>query len=176
MRFITLLWAAIFIMHSAVAGEMIAFDMGGMRIGDKLTEEFVYSHCPAKDKGKAERLCHKSITMEGGDVFVMYYFDDFKLIGVSLSYESSIFGDIVAAYANKFGQLPHEEKEEPVTTKAGVKYVNEVKSWNTDSGVFIIEKYGSYIDKGYAYLRSKEYEKYLLKKKVERQKKLGGEL
>lgn len=170
------LLVSIFIMSPAVAGETITFNMDGMRIGDKLTEEFAYSHCAAKDKGKAERLCHKSINMEGGDIFVIYYFDDFKLVGVSLSFKASMFGDIVAAYTNKFGQSPHKKNEETVTSRAGVKYINEIKSWKTDLGEFIIEKYGSSIDKGYAYLRSKQYERYLLKKKSERLNKLGEEL
>jgi len=160
----------------AIAGETIPFDVGGMRIGDKLTEEFAYSHCPAKDEGNAERLCHKSIKVERGDVFVMYYFDDFKLVGVSLSFKPSMFSDLITAYTKKFGQPPHEQKEEVMTTRAGVKYINEIKSWDTDSGAFIIEKYGSRIDSGHASLRSKEFERYLLKKKAERQKKLGGEL
>lgn len=176
MRYAIFIWVAILFSHPSIAGETIVFDIGGMRIGDKLTEEFAYSHCPAKDKGKAERRCSKYIEMEAGDVFVIYYFDEFKLVGVSLSFKSSMFGDIVAAYTNKFGQPPNEEKEEPVITKAGVKYVNEIKSWATDSGIFIVNKYGSQIDEGHAYLRSKEYENYLRKKTAERQNKLGGEL
>lgn len=161
---------------SAISAEPIPFDIGGMKIGDKLTEEFAYSHCPAKDEGKAERTCHKSIKVEGADVFILYYFDEQKLISVSLSYKSEIFEEIVGVYTSKFGQPPHQEKKETVTTNAGVEYTNVIKSWNTTSGEFIVKKYGSGIDKGYAYLLSSEYEKYLIKKKNERQKELGGKL
>ena len=176
MRYAIWFLCVCFLVRPVLAAEPIVFDMGKMKIGDKLTEEFAYSHCPAKDKGKAEIKCHKFINMYGGDVFVMYYFDEFKLVGVTLSYKPSMFGDLISAYTNKFGQPPHETKEESVITKAGVEYINEIKSWNTDSGEFIVEKYGSSISEGYAYIRSPEYESYLLKKQAERQQKLGGEL
>jgi hypothetical protein len=156
--------------------EPVKFDITGMKVGDRLTEKFAYSRCPGKDEGKPDIQCHEFIKIESGEILILYQFDDFKLVGVSLSFESDLFNDVVKAYTSKFGVSPHKTYQEPVVTRAGVKYTNEVVSWNTDSGEFVVEKYGGRVDKGHAQLRSPAWVRYIEKKKEAQQKELGGKL
>jgi len=154
----------------------VDFDITGMEIGDQLTEEFRYSNCPAKDKGKPEVTCSRFIDLGSGKVFVSYYFDEFKLIGATLSFKPEIFNDVLAAYTKKFGKEPESKKEEEVVTRAGVTYLNQIVAWETTSGKFEVSKYGSSISNGSAIIHSPEFANYAKKKQAERQKKLADKL
>ncbi|MGV3486916.1 MAG: hypothetical protein ACO1RT_21050 [Planctomycetaceae bacterium] len=131
---------------------VVSFDIQGMRIGDPLTDEFAYSHCPAIDKGKADMYCSESIEIGGHEVFVLFQFADFKLIGVSLSFKPDSYDQIVSAYTAKFGSKPHDLRVEELETRMGAKFENEIAVWNTDVGSFTVQKYAGSISDGSAIL------------------------
>ncbi|HCD1304025.1 TPA: hypothetical protein I7789_RS22095 [Vibrio parahaemolyticus] len=166
----------IFTLQFANAYAEVNFDITGMKIGDQLTEEFRYSNCPAKDKGKPEVTCSRFIELGGGRVFVSYYFDEFKLIGAALSFKPDLFNDVLAAYTQKFDEEPESIKEEEVVTRAGVTYLNQIVAWETTSGKFEVSKYGSSISHGSAVIHSPEFVNYTKKKRAERQKELADKL
>ena len=160
---------------------VIAFEAAGMQLGHKLTEQFAYSHCRSCDKGKPDRLCRKYIKMDGGTLFLWFHFFDWKLVTATLSFEPALYSTVVAAYTKKFGQPPHTQRHEtfrirPFHTKLGREYQNEIVTWETDSGTFLIQKYGSRIDMGHGELQSKEWEEALRRQKDANSSKISSEL
>ena len=154
----------------------VPFDIQGMKIGDKLTKEFAYTRCPAKDKGKHDVIGREFIELNDGKVFVLYQFDDFKLIGVTLSFDADMFTTIVDVYTQKFGVPPHRSETEILKNRLNAEFVNVTLTWETVSGPFAVSKYGSSIDKGIATLHSPEYSAYLQRRRANDRKKLGKKL
>ena len=146
----------------------VPFDIQGMRIGDRLTEEFRSRHCRAEDKGKPDVRGNDSIEIDGKRIFILFQFDDFKLVGVSLTFDPSAFDSIIDAYTDKFGVLPHYTKTTPVKTRLGASYTNVTARWITESGPFEVCKYGDSVDKGFAWLQSPEFSRYLERKQSQK--------
>ena len=142
----------------AVKAEPVAvrFDIGGMKIGDPLTDEFRRSHCPGKYNTDTELTCNDKIDLAGGSVFVIYFFKQDRLIGAGISFETELFPTVVASYTAKFGCEPHVARTEKITTGVGVEYLNEIVEWKTDSGLFTVSKYGSKVTSGNGVLSSPE--------------------
>ena len=161
---------------SDVAAGTIKFEAAGMHIGDKLTDDFAYSNCPSKDKGEPDINCFKMINVDGVKVTMIFHFLDFKLASVGLGFEPSSFDIIVGAYTKKFGHRPHKKHSEKVKTRIGATYINEFVSWDTDSGIFEISKYGPRIDSGSGILYSKEILDNQKKKESERSNDLSDKL
>lgn len=141
----------------------VPFEVKGMRIGDKITKEFFDNHCQIKDKLKADVVGSELIKINNKSVFVSYQFDDYKLITVSVVFDSDLYTNLVAVYTEKFGGPPHETEK---TTA----------SWITDAGPFIIDKYGSPTGKGFAMLHSPEYYAYSARQKNKDTESLRGKL
>lgn len=141
--------------------EQIDFELNGLKVGDKLTEQFKKKYCPKKSEGKKELECKKELTINGVDVSARFFFNDLSLITVSLTYDSKTYPDLVKAYSKSFSRGPHKNIKEAIDIGTGKKYTNEKVLWKTNSGDFTIEKYGSNLTRGYAYLNSPEYIQYL---------------
>ena len=156
--------------------EKVSFDIKGMKIGDPLTDDFAYNHCPAKDKGKPDITGSEFIEIDGSKIFVLYQFDQFKLVGVSLSFDSGDFTTVVAAYKQKFGVPPHSIRTETVTTRQNVEFENVIATWATTSGAFVVQKYASKITDGSATLHSPEYDAYWARRKAKETEDLGNKL
>jgi hypothetical protein len=154
----------------------VLFDIKGMKIGDPLTEEFARNHFPTKDKGKPDITGGEFIEIDGCKIFVLYQFDNFKLIGVALSFESGDFATVLAAYKQKFGVPPHSIRTETVSTRQNINYENVIATWETTSGPFIVQKYGSTITDGSATLHSPEYDAYWSRRQEKESKELGNKL
>lgn len=159
--------------------KVVKFEMSGMRIGDRLTQDFAYSNCPAKDAGKPEIMCHNVLRLgEGEDkeVWVFYHFKDQKLIAVSLSYKSELFSVLVQSYTQKFGIPPQHAKTEEVVTGIGARHTNQIVSWDTDAGPFILKLYGNSITDGYGVLLTPEYKQSLKEQKSAQVNQLAKKL
>ena len=155
------------------ASEKPEFDIDGLKIGDELTEEFSEQYCRNGDSEKREIECKRKQKIDGVDVSILYLFYDASLVTVSLSFDSKDFSKLVWVYRNKYLDSPYDQFEEPISLGDGMEYTNEKVLWSTNSGDFIIEKYGHNFIKGYAHLDSKKYNKYANKKKIQRN---GGKL
>ena len=158
----------LFYASSANAIKQFEFDLNGLRVGDKLTEEFFINYCPKKDKGKKEVECKGKQDIDGVQVSVLYLFYDSSLVTVSFSFKSQMYRKLVKAYSKKFSDISHEDIEEPIKLRSGVEYTNKKALWVTTSGNFIIEKYRNSFSNGYAHLDSHEYNSYVATKKSER--------
>lgn len=164
-----------FLLGSATvfASEKPEFDIDGLKIGDKLTEEFSEQYCRNGDSDKREIECKRKQEIDGVPVSVLYLFYDAELVTVSLSFDSKDYRKLVRRYEDKYPDFPFDEIEEPVVLGNGAEHTNEKVIWSTADGNFIIEKYGHNFTKGYARLDSQKYNKYTNKKKIERN---GGKL
>jgi hypothetical protein len=154
----------------------INFTAGGLRIGDPLTEEWASSHCPAKDKGKTDILCSESIKTDEGTIYMGFQFEDSKLIGVVLIFDTACFDTLVRSYAEKFGTSPHKKTSESLTTQGGLKFENQIVTWNTTDGPFTLRKYGSNVKDGLGTLETPQLVKYNQKQQDAKQKDLKGKL
>ena len=159
------LW--VFFTVNVSAKEEIDFNVDGLRVGDKLNEEFEKSYCLKKRKIKKEIECKKKIKINEIDVMARYFFYDSSLVTISLIYDARFYNDLVKSYANKFSRRPHENIREEIYLDENEKYTNEKVLWKTHSGDFAIEKYWNNFTKGYAYLESPEYLKYRKRKENE---------
>ncbi len=140
------------------------FDINGMKIGDKLTEEFFAQHCPSKSKDSKVVECKQKTELSGVQLSILYFFYDARLLAISMAYPSSHYKTLKKTYTKKFSTSPFS-KNEPILVGNSVEFTNKKSSWNTISGKFVIEKYGTGFTKGIAYLKSDEYERYVVKKK-----------
>jgi hypothetical protein len=154
----------------------INFTAGGLRIGDPLTEEWAYSHCPAKDKGKTDISCSESIVTDEGTIYMGFQFEDSKLIGVVLIFDTACFDTLVRSYAEKFGMSPHKKTSESLTTQGGLNFENQIVTWNTTDGPFTLRKYGSNVKNGVGTLMTPQLVKYEQKQQDAKQKDLKGKL
>ena len=154
----------------------INFTAGGLRIGDPLTEEWAYSHCPAKDKGNTDILCSESIKTDEGTIYMGFQFEDSKLIGVVLIFDTACFDTLVRSYTEKFGMSPHKKTSESLTTQGGLNFENQIVTWNTTDGPFTLRKYGSNVKSGVGTLVTPQLVKYEQKQQDAKQKDLKGKL
>ena len=154
----------------------VVFDAGGLRIGDPLTEEWAYSHCPAKDEGKTDIECNDYIKTADGNILLLFQFEESKLIGVTLSFDAVCFNTLVRSYTDKFGTPPHEQNSEILTTRIGGKYENQIVTWNTTDGDFTLRKYGTDITNGYGILATPQLMRYHQKQQKAKQSDLKGKL
>lgn len=154
----------------------INFTAGGLRIGDPLTEEWAYSHCPAKDKGKTDISCSESIVTDEGTIYMGFQFEDSKLIGVVLIFDTACFDTLVRSYTEKFGMSPHKKTSESLTTQGGLNFENQIVTWNTTDGPFTLRKYGSNVKNGVGTLITPQLVKYEQKQQDAKQKDLKGKL
>jgi hypothetical protein len=152
---------------SSVPINKIDFEIGGIKLGDTLTESFSKQHCQYSLKDNEEVECKRIINFHSIKLSILYFFYDEKLLAISIKYPSSNYNDLIKIYTKKFSQSPHNEKAEPIFLREGDSHVNMKTSWNTTSGKFVIEKYGNSFQKGIAYLSSEDYGKYKTKKKEE---------
>ena len=163
------LFLVIFLLSSVNvnAKEEVEFDINGVRVGDKLNEEFEKRHCLEKQKIKKEVECKNKTRVNGVDVTARYFFYDSSLLTISLIYDSRFYNELVKSYSNKFSRRPHENIKEVIYHGEGERHTNKKVLWRTHSGNFAIEKYWNNFTKGYAYLESPEYIKYKQRKKDE---------
>lgn len=148
--------------------EQIDFDINGLKVGDKLTEEFFNNYCSKEDRKKKEIECKQELKINEIPVTAIYFYYDSSLISILLTYKSDLYHDLVKAYTIKFKHDPHKNIEEPINLRTGVQYTNKKVLWITTSGNFIIEKYSNNFNKGNAHLDSNKYIQYLAKKKSKR--------
>lgn len=160
----------LFYAFNANAIEQINFDIDGLKVGNKLTQEFASNYCPQKSKEEIELECKRKLNIGGVNVSALYFFYNLSLVSVSLSFESNAYHDLVKAYSRKFLHKPHKDIREAIDLNTGEQYTNNKVLWVTDSGSFFIEKYGNNFTRGYAYLNSPEYIEYVEEKKAQRGK------
>ena len=79
-----------------------------------------------------------------------------------------MYPKLVKAYSKKLSYSTYETIEDPIILGNGSEYTNKKSLWKTSSGDFVIEKYGSNLNLGYARLNSEDYKKYINRKKRER--------
>lgn len=158
------------------APQPVAFDAGGLKIGDLLTEQWAFSHCPSKDKGDPDIRCADYIKTANGNIAIWFQFSHNKLAGVTLEFESSCFDSLVASYSEKFGVPPHKRSTEPVTTNLGAKYENQSVTWHTLNGDFVLKKYGATITEGIGVLVSDEMAEFTARTEKANQDALKGKL
>ena len=179
------------------------FDIKGQRIGDIINKEWAYSHCPGNqleehlgyaiskdfttlsETGKpadGNITGSEVINVDGSGsddpkkgVFVIYTFEARKLIGVDLVFDTSFFDLLKTTYIDKFALAPTITYQK-VTTHMGVEYTNEIDTWQTDSGPFILRRYGSDIEKGAGVLWTPEMAKFSAEKESQKQKDLKSKL
>jgi hypothetical protein len=164
-----LLYLSVFLMSTSVnASEKPEFDIDGLKIGDKLTEEFSEQYCSNKNSGRKEVECKRNQKINGIPVSVLYLFYDDSLVTVSLSFKSKVFSKLVRAYRNKYLDSPYDQIEEPILLGNGEEFTNEKALWSTTAGDFVVEKYGHNFTEGYAHLDSHKYSKYINKKANQR--------
>jgi hypothetical protein len=72
--------------------------------------------------------------------------------------------------------MHHEVTEESLTTRIGVDYTNYIVTWQTDSEPFVVWRFGSKVDKGYAILYSPAYVELMAQERAEKQQQLQGKL
>lgn len=166
----------------------VEFDIGGLKIGDEITKAWtrgkVFDDERLRNKPKLTDgifltyplSCSETIACEGGEILVHYQIDERRLIGVSLAFKSDLFPLLVKTYSAKFETDPHEIIAEPVTTKLGARYENERATWQTTSGPFILEKYGSNVEEGFGSLLTPELAEYRQSQDAADLKKLGKKL
>ena len=104
------------------------FDIQGQHIGDVMTPEWAYQHCPGNEleehlgyvdaPNDGKRLVSNGKATDGnitgtdhievGDktVIVAYRFADRKLVGVALSFDTSMYDTLKQTYTDKFGKQP----------------------------------------------------------------------
>ncbi|MFT5451821.1 MAG: hypothetical protein ACI9N9_001307, partial [Enterobacterales bacterium] len=168
------LYLSVFLISANVnASEKPEFDIDGLKIGDKLTEEFSGKYCPIKNNGSKEIECKRKYDINGIPVSVLYLFYGDSLVTVSLSFESKVYSKLVRAYQNKYLDSPYEQFKEPILLGNGEEFTNEKALWSTTAGDFVVEKYGHNFTEGYAHLDSHKYSKYINKKVNQRN---GGNL
>lgn len=139
------------------------FDINGLRIGDELSEKFLNKYCPFRHDDKTIE-CKQNVILGGVKLSVLYFFHDEKLLSISFEYPSSEYHSLVNNFKRKLSKLPSREVE-TISTGTGDKYMNNISSWDTNDGMFVIKKYGTSLTKGVAYLKSDRYEDYLNDKK-----------
>jgi len=143
------------------------FTIQGMKMGDTLSKEFIHKHCSTIDLpeyGGDPKEIDDEILAEGGQIQVHYQVEKFKLIGVTMSFQSRLFEKLVRIYTDKLGK-PIDVRTSTVKTRAGVEYENIEITWDTLDGYFFLFKYGSSIEKGNAALMTKAYEDRIDKRK-----------
>lgn len=159
--------------------KQVEFDLDGMKPGDRLTKEFLNKYCPSRLRDNETVECRQSLNLDGIDLSILYFFSNARLLAISINYPSSEYKSLIETYTRKFSQSP-SSKEEPILLSTGVEYTNIKSSWNTTSGEFVVEKYGTNFNKGVAYLLSDGYENYKIKKAEEVKsgvmKKLFGDI
>lgn len=150
----------------------VEFDIGKLKIGDEITKAWtrgkVFDDERLRKKPKLTDgifltyplSCSETIACEGGEILVHYQIDERRLIGVSLAFKSELYPLLVKTYSAKFGTEPHEIITEPVMTKLGAHFDNERAIWQTTSGPFILEKYGSNVEEGFGSLLTPELAEY----------------
>jgi len=151
---------------SEASFKQVEFDINGNKVGDKLTKEFFNQYCPSESKDKEYIECKETIELNGVKLSILYFFYDTKLLAISMSYPSSQYDLLINTYTKKFSTSAFS-KDEPILVANSVEFTNKKSSWNTISGKFVIEKYGTGFTKGIAYLKSDGYEQYVVKKKEE---------
>jgi hypothetical protein len=149
---------------SIVSSRQVNFDIDGVKLGDKLKESFFSQYCPSMQSDSDEIECRNIIEMDGVKLSIVYFFYESRLLAITIKYPSQRYADLIKTYTTKFSQSPHNNQEESILLSTGIEYKNEKSSWNTISGKFVVEKYGSSLQKGVAYLFSREYERYKIKK------------
>jgi hypothetical protein len=155
---------------SIVSSRQVKFDIDGVKLGDKLKESFFSKYCPSIPSDSDEIECKNNIELDGIKLSIVYFFYKSRLLAVTINYPSLKYDNLIKTYTTKFSQSPHNNQEESILLSTGVEYKNEKSSWNTISGKFVIEKYGNSLQKGVAYLFSREYERYKIKKTEEIQR------
>jgi hypothetical protein len=163
-------------LNSEPKPQEVSFTAGGLRIGDPLTVEWSNSHCPIQDKGKSDVFCTESIKSAEGLICMGFQFEESKLIGVVLVFDSVCFDTLVRSYAEKFGTPPHQKMLESVTNPIGEKYENQIVTWKTTDGDFTLKKYGSNVKDGFGMLETPQLVKYNQKQQDANQKDLKGKL
>lgn len=126
----------------------VEFSFGKFKIGDTVTPEFKKEHWNADDEKKSIVYCIVTVEVEGHYVLQTFAFKDEKFVGAEISYEPIVFDTVVAGYAKKFGAEPHEKKTERLKTRIGAEYENEIITWKTNAGDFVLRKYNGTIENG----------------------------
>lgn len=161
------------------APNSVSFDIQGLKIGEKKDSSaanVVLFDASWISSTSALRQCQKQIVIGPSQITTFFSFEANVLISVSLHYKSEMYEQVVNAYTAKFGVPPHEVEEELMTTRAGVDFTNQVATWQTDSGPFIIRRYGDSVDWGYAVLYSPAFAAYTEKESRAKAEHLGGQL
>jgi hypothetical protein len=154
----------------------VHFDLKGVKLGDPLTREFALAHGISSFPTAPDSECIDSVDFGSKTIIITYYFDEYKLVGIMLYYKSELFNDVLATYTTKFGTPPHDVSEEVVTNAFGAVFKNTIATWETVDGQFVMRRYGTSIDHGYAIVYSPAYTEMRERKEAERNAKLKNSL
>lgn len=156
--------------------EPIVFDVGGLKIGDRISEEWENAHCPKQTNGQADVTPYEDIKGLGGDCTAMYYFENHQLFGVLLSYDPDCFQNLVDLYTDKFGCKPHKASTSILTNRLNAKFQNITVVWHTTTGDFKLTKYGSSVNTGFGYIETPKYIEYIERQTKEQKDKAKSQL
>lgn len=149
----------------------IQFDFKGMRVGDQMPDGYAFKHVRARDADKPDVIGFDSVEIGGKEARTFVQFENRRMIGFWMQFESETFEAVVAAYAEKFGEAPQSIDTGVIKNRMGAEFANATVRWQTDAGVFEIQRYADNVTKGNAILLSPEWLAFQKKQAEERAKK-----
>jgi len=163
----------------ARAKGLVVFDAKGWRLGDAF-REVLEGNCFNPHQTSPHYKCRDSTSLDGewnGErLSIFYYFVDETLEAVSLIFPETAYSKIRDAYTAKFGTPPHRRRTEVVQTAIGGEYVNEIVEWDTDAGIFKLQRYGADVLGGDGDIRSEKSIAHRLRQRDIKARDLGNKL
>ena len=118
-------------------------------------------------------ICFATFHIKGVRVKTLFNFNVVQELElITFEFDPSKYETLKEALIEKYGDK-FMSKDETVQNRMGAKFQNETISWELSDGLVSLSRYGSKIDKGFAYIGSRDYVD-SLKERKEKQKKAPG--
>ena len=152
----------------------VEFVAQGLKIGDKITDEFLRGKSKGAYRGDEYTLFE---TIEVGSVKIDMLYQVYKdeLHGLGMFFPSEDFSRVVEAYTEKLGK-PDHRSEEILQNRMSAKFRNETVSWDCTAGKFYLEKHGDTITEGHGSITSEELKAVDRKKSLDEKSELSKKL
>jgi hypothetical protein len=142
----------------SAAQHKVQFDFRGHHLGDAvqtdLSSDISQASCSLDDEETQDSTCYL-LDDHVGDVKtdISLSFVSGRLISVHMSFSADDYQTMAAAFQAKYGR-PHRVSHEVVSTAMGAHYRNESLLWHTTSGELTVQRYGSNVSEGHAFIIS----------------------
>jgi len=103
-------------------------------------------------------------------VTTFWKFSDDKFVWVGWNFSARDFDFVRDALIERYGP-PSEKAQEPVQTRAGVNYTNEILRWNGDRIYVSANRYGSSVTESFIQISTQAYQEQMLKEDEAKKKK-----